>query len=172
MGYWIRMLFTKGKLQGEAFVEVLIVALFSLIPFAISHVFKLAGNSSTKLHEIGYLFSKGQLYLLVAGMFGSVFWLAFVKSECPKNNVRTGLGVVAFVLMVPVFGIIAYDPTSSSLANENLIYFSYWHYACFLLLYYLLVFYSRLEPRDPRDVLNDGKISIKERYERMTENGN
>jgi hypothetical protein len=115
------------------------------------------------------LFGRGQLYLLAYGIFGTVFWLAFVRWDQPRHGVRIFLGSVATMMVLPIIGFIGVDPTFSTVANKTTIAWGYYFYGGMLIVNYLLLFYMDKQPPTVRDILKRGSQQLAGDYHSLEE---
>jgi hypothetical protein len=139
--YWIKKYFTDRSAHLVAAYEVIATALFSLAPFFITYFVESAKREDNSFIHMSAIVGRGQLYLLSYALYGTVFWLAFMKSDRPRHGARAFLGIVSTLIMIPVIGFLGVDPTFSTVLNENIVYLSYWFYGILLVINYLLLFY-------------------------------
>lgn len=165
--YWLKKYFSQPKAHLRALVEVLIVFLFSLLPYCVTAFVRAAKTQSDAKFQLDELFSRGQIYLLAYAIFGTIFWLSFVRWDRPRHDARIFLGVIAFFLVVPIIGFIGVDPTFSTVINSKVVELGYWFYFAFLCIYYLLIFYSDISPPDPQDIFKRGTRQLDQKYDRF-----
>lgn len=170
MIYWIKKYFSNPSAHQIALYEVTVTALMSLAPFMITYFAKSAQITDGSFISLDEMVGRGQIYILVYGIFGTVFWLAFVKSDKPRHDARAFLGVVAFMLVLPILGFIAVDPTFSTILNKQIVILGYVFYIAMLFINYLLLFYLNIEPPEPNAVLARGADDMRKRYEELNEN--
>lgn len=170
MIYWIKKYFSQPETHLEALYEVLMTALFSLAPFAITYFVRAAKAAPGVEVPVEDIFGRGQLYLLAYGVFGTVFWLAFLKSDRPRHGARALVGGVATILILPVIGFLGVDPTFSTVLNGSIVKAGYWLYSGLLVFNYLLLFYMHIEPPEPGDVLGREAGEMRRRYSEMSPN--
>lgn len=167
MIYWFRKYFSEPKAHGAAIYEVAVTALFSLAPFLITYFIESAKRPDGSFIEMGKIVGRGQLYLLVYGVFGAIVWLAFMKGDRPRHDARAFLGLIATILMMPIVGYLGVDPTFSTVLNPNIVNWGYWFYGVFLVLNYLLLFYMNVNPPEPSEVLQREADDMRDRYKEL-----
>lgn len=164
MIYWVRKYFSDPAAHWRALSEVIIVFLFSMVPLSIS-AFKALSRDGRGLDTAFYdLFGHGQAYLLGYALFGTVFWLAFVKGDRPRHNARIFLGVIATFMMFPIFGFSAVDPTFSTIINPESVRYSFYFYFTLLVINYLLIFYLHVDPPEPAGIFKREADDMGRRY--------
>lgn len=114
------------------------------------------------------LFGRGQMYLMAYGLFGTIFWLAYLNPIKERHNARAFLGFIATLLIMPVVGFLGLDPTFSSVANAEVVWLGYYSYGAFAIIYYLLIFFSEIEPPSPSDVLASETDDLIASYGRLS----
>ncbi|WP_430414760.1 hypothetical protein [Parasphingorhabdus sp.] len=148
----------------RAFSEVGIVVAFSFIPFFVSYFVKSSQNNDVIISQtLLELFGRGQIYLLAYALFGTIFYLAFVRGDKERHDARVFFGAIATLMMLPIVGFIGVDPTFSSVVNERVIEWGYWFYGGFAVIYYLLLFYIEIEPPSAHDILSNETKGLIER---------
>jgi predicted permease len=167
MIYWIKKYFSAPRAHWTAFYEVAITAAFALAPFLVTYFVESAKLPDGKFFNVDNLVGRGQLYLLSYGLFGSLFWLAFMKDDKPRHGARVFLGLCATLAMLPAIGYIGVDPTFSSVANRYIVNFGYILYFILLFINYLLLFYMNISPPEPQDILDRETLNMRQRYEEM-----
>jgi hypothetical protein len=171
MIYWIKKYFSNPKAHGLALYEVIVIAFFSIAPIAVTLFIRSAQAFDATNISMSDITGRGQVYLLAYGVFGTVFWLAFLNSSKPRNGARAFLGFVATFIIIPVVGFIGADPSFSTVLNEKIVTYSYWFYGSLLIIYYLILFYSQIEPPEPDNILDRGAEDMRRRYTEMQTNG-
>lgn len=164
MMYWIRKLFSSPSIHLASAGEVAVTAVFSLIPFFITY-FVLVGTEKNADIEFSEVVARGQFFLLAYGIFGSVFWLAFLRNDVPRHDARAFIGLIAVLLVIPVVGFMGVDPTFQKVQNPSVIWWSYLLYAALLVINYLLLFFCRIEPPEPQDTLSKGAQEMRKKFE-------
>ena len=168
MIYWIKKYFSEPAVHWRSFYEVLVVTVFSLAPFVVVYFVHAARNDADAHGDtLKALFGRGQIFLLAYGVFGAIFWLAFMKSDRPRHEARVTLGLFATLLILPVVGFIGVDPTFSTIVNENVRTVGYWLYFGLLFINYLLLFYMHIDPPNAGDILNREASALRREYEEM-----
>lgn len=167
MIYWLRKYFTDPRAHWAAAYEVILTAAFSLMPFLITYFVESAKRQDGTFFQMDNLVGRGQLFLLSYGIFGTVFWLAFMKDERPRHGARAFLGAVATLSVVPMIGYLGVDPTFSTVMNRTIIIYSYWIYGMLILINYLLLFYINVTPPQTGDILDRETNDMRARYEEM-----
>jgi hypothetical protein len=162
--YWVRQFFSDWRGHLKALTEVGLTALFTLSPFIIAYFVRTTKGPTSFNATFMDLFGRGQLYLLAYGIFGTVFWLAFIRWDQPRHGVRAFLGCVATLMMLPIVGFIGVDPTFSTVANRQTVMWGYYFYAGMLLINYLLLFYMDKQPPAVRDILRRGSDQLSDEY--------
>lgn len=171
MSYWLRKLRSDPDGHKTALYEVFITAVFSLAPFIITYFVESAKHSDASFMPISALVGRGQLFLLSYGVYGTVFWLAFLKDDKPRHGARAFLGMIATILILPVIGFIGVDPSFSSVLNPNVVGWSYWMYGLLLVVNYLLLFYMNIEPPEPGEILDREARDMRDAFRGMSNNG-
>ena len=119
MIYWIKKYFSHCDIHLQAAYEVIMVSVFSLAPFAIALFVRSASLTEGDILTLEDIVGRGQIYLLAYGIFGTVFWLAFLKSDRPRHGARALLGAIATIAVLPIIGFIGVDPTFSTVLNST-----------------------------------------------------
>lgn len=163
--YWLRQFFTRRTLHLRAAGEVTVITLLSVIPFFIPVFITMAKEEEWRFTALELLFGKGQLFLLSYGLFGSIFWLCFVQSETARHNARVFVGFIATLMMMVVVGYSGFDPTFTNVINKSVIQFSYFFYPLVVFLYYLSIFYSRIDPPFAGDTLRRETTDMRLKFE-------
>lgn len=169
--YWVKKYFSDLDAHGAAIYEVLVVTLFSIAPFFVSYFVISAKRLDGSFLSFDELFGRGQLYLLGYGIFGTIFWLAFLKSDRPRHNARAFLGAIATLAIIPIIGFLGVDATFSTVLNPNIVSLGYWFYGALLLVHYLLLFYLNVEPPEPNEIISREASSMRDRYKELRKNG-
>jgi NADH:ubiquinone oxidoreductase subunit 5 (subunit L)/multisubunit Na+/H+ antiporter MnhA subunit len=167
MIYWAKKYFTDPSAHFEAAYEVFVVFAFSLAPFFVAYFINASRLSNSSTFED--LFGRGQIYLLAYALFGTIFWLAFLKSGRPRHGARVFLGFLATLLVFPLVGFLGVDPTFSTVINSSVVRFGFILYAILLTIYYLLLFYMDVQPPEPREIFIREVSEMRVRYEEMTD---
>lgn len=166
MTYWIRKFFSSPQTHGRAIGEVLITTTFALLPLLITTVVFNYG----KTEEINFTRSlsestnNGQLFLYSYALFGSIFWLSFMKWDKDMSSPRRLLGFISVIITLLLVSLLGLDPTLSSVKNPTIVTASYWTYGSFLIINYLLLFYIEIEPRGAEESLRAGTDDLKKKY--------
>jgi hypothetical protein len=170
MIYWLKKFFSNPNMHRDAIYEVIMTAAFSLAPFMIAFFVRYGRSESRTVPTLDDLLGRGQLYLLSYGIFGAIFWLAFLRPDKPRHGARALLGALATLAIMPVIGFIGVDPTFSTVLNKDVVTFSYWTYGVLLFMNYLLIFYMDIPPPEPRDVLERETNEMRKAYEEIKTN--
>lgn len=171
MIYWIKMYFTDAKGHARALYEVLVLFAFSVLPFFITAMVRSAKNPDGSFASMTDLFSRGQAYLLAYALFGSIFWLAFLKPDKPRHGARAFLGLIAVLALLPVVGFLGIDPTFSTILNKSMITASYVIYASLLFIRYLLLFYMNIAPPAAAEIFDRESSDMRNRYKEFRQHG-
>lgn len=163
--YWIRKLFSNGEIHGKALGEVFVVSVFSIVFVSLPAWRALGAN--TPVDSIRF-FSTGQLLALSYALYGTVFWLAFVRWDRPRHDVRIVLGFLGTLLMIPIIPYLSYDPNFESIVAPGAFRISVWVYFIFVLIVYLLLFYSDIEPPSPEKTLKEETSKLKSQYRKRS----
>lgn len=169
--YWVKKYFSNFSAHVQAAYEVLTTAIFSLIPFAIAYInasVKLPGGKFITFTEI---VGRGQVFLLSYALYGTIFWLAFGRSETARHGARIFLGLIATLLIFPVVGLLGVDPTFSNILNQSIVKISYYLYFILIIVNYLLLFYMKIDPPEPEELYEREAKGMREKYKEMTEHG-
>ncbi len=168
--YWLKQFFSNSHVHGRAFAEVFCVCLFSLAPLA-ANLFSRSASADVNAMSgaLDSLFGRGQMYLMAYALFGTVFWLAFLNPQKDRHNARVFLGFFATILMLPVIGFLGVDPTFSTLANPEIVKKGYYFYFAFASIYYLLIFYTEIQPPSPIDVLKRETETLIDDYGKLAQ---
>lgn len=169
MIYWIRQFFTRPQSHLSAFAEVAVTSILALAPLMITAlVFNYKNNGNFDLSSgIAQAIGGGQLYLYAYGLFGAIFWLAFIKWDKAVHGPRRVLGFVTILVALLIVGMLGLDPTISNAKNELILKGSYWTYLSFLFIYYLLLFYHEIDPPTAENSLKKGAQDLQQRYQNM-----
>lgn len=162
--YWIRQFFSDWRGHLTALTEVGLTALFTLSPFIIAYFVRATKGPTSFSATFMDLFGRGQLYLLAYGVFGTVFWLAFVRWDQPRHGVRAFLGCVATLMVLPIVGFLGVDPTFSTVANKQTVIWGYYFYGSILTINYLLLFYMDKQPPTVKEILKRGSDQLADDY--------
>jgi len=154
MIYWFRKYFSDPAGHRAALSEVVVTAIFSLLPFFISFLVESAKKTDGTYADPSQLVGRGQIYLLSYGIFGTIFWLAFVKGDRPRHGARVFFGTIGTFAVFPIVGFLGVDPTFSTILNSRIVGWSYVFYALFLWINYLLLFYMNITPPNPAEVFS------------------
>lgn len=165
--YWLKTYFSQPRVHLRSIAEVLIIFLCSLAPYYVTAFVRSATNDQSAAVDLDDLFAKGQIYLLAYALFGTLFWLAIVRWDRPRHDARILLGVVSFFLVIPIIGFLGVDPTFSSVVNPEVVRWGYWFYGAFLVIHYLLLFYSEIRPPDPQEIFDRGTKDLDRDYDRF-----
>lgn len=166
--YWLRQFFTRGGLHLRALTEVIVTTLFSLVPFVVPAFINMAKADGWDASVLEPLMGKGQLFLLSYGLFGSIFWLSVVQNETARHNARIFVGFITTILMLIVVGYSGFDPTFTNVVNQSVIRASYIFYPVVVFLYYLSIFYSRIDPPNAGDTLKRETNSMRTKFEEFS----
>lgn len=169
--YWIKKFFSNLNVHGRAFSEVFCVCLFSLGPLGVNLFVQYAKSDNvtgTFVSALDSLFGRGQMYLMAYALFGTIFWLAFLRPDRDRHNARVVLGLVATICMFPIVGFIGIDPTFSTVANPEIVTIGYYFYAGFAVIYYLLLFYMEIQPPSPADIFESETADLLNEYGKLT----
>lgn len=164
MIYWLRKLFTNPSVHLASAFEVLVTAIFSLVPPLVTLFVLLATDDSPDV-KFTDIVERGQFFLLTYGLFGTVLWLAFLRKDVPRHDARVFLGVISILVIIPIVGFMGVDPTFEKVQNPTVIKLSYYFYGSLLLINYLLLFYCHIEPPEPQDSLNKGASEMRRKLE-------
>lgn len=167
MIYWVKQYFSRLSNHLLSLYEVLTIAVFSLLPFGITFFVASASREEGQLASLSDIVGRGQLFLLAYSIFGTIFWLAFMRSDKPRHDARAFLGVIATLLIFPVVGFIGVDPTFSTILNDNIILLGYWFYGILLFIHYLILFYMNIDPPQPSDVISREASNMRSKYEEL-----
>lgn len=165
--YWIRKYFSEPAAHFQAIYEVIVTAIFSLLPFVVSIMVASARKTDGSFVDLVPMLGRGQLYLISYSVFGTVFWLAFLKSDSPRHSARAFIGLAATISIFPVVGFLGVDATFSTILNPTIINAGYYFYGFLLLANYLLLFYMNVKPPEPLEVLGREAGAMRERYEEL-----
>jgi hypothetical protein len=110
---------------------------------------------------------RGQFFLLTYAIFGTIFWLAFVRWDRPRHNARVLFGLIATIAIIPIVAYLGVDPTFQSVINPDIVRAGYWYYGGFMVIHYLLLFYSDVSPPDIQKMFKDGAQQLTEEARRL-----
>jgi len=115
MLYWIGKFFSDFRAHGRALAEVATVAIWSIVLCVGPYIRKLS-QSANPISDL--VFERGQLFLLTYGIFGSVFYLAFIKGD--SHGAKKLLGFVALLLVIPiVMSVLCYEHPPDELSGQK-----------------------------------------------------
>lgn len=174
MIYWIRQFFSRPRTHGLAISQVAVTTIFALAPLLITALvfnYKNEGNFDFEA-GVKQAVGGGQLFLYAYGLIGTIIWLAFIKWDRQMHGPRRLLGLITILASFLIVGMLGLDPTISSAKNIAIIKASYWTYAGFLFINYLLLFYLEIEPPGADESLKSGSKELIERYNRIRDSSN
>lgn len=163
--YWIKKFFSDPESHGRSFIEVSVVAAFSLLFVSLPGFRDLGANENISNIEF---FTIAQILALTYAQYGSIFWLAFIRGDKPRHSPRAALGLVATLLIIPIVPYLSFDPQFQSVTAEGAKTVSFALYSVYLIINYLLLFYLNVEPPSPEKSLSKGASSLREKYEEKT----
>ena len=166
--FWIQQFLSDPKAHREAFEEILIVSIVSLMPlFLLSVVDQLRKQGSANTNLFWDAISAGQLYLYSFAMLGMIFWLCWKDHEnlarFPPRKYLALLAIVPSVIIVAVYTV---DPSLSTPLTPPLIKTSIVVYGTYTVLYYILRVYDNLRPPSVSGQLADEANELANRYKR------
>lgn len=153
MMYWVRKFFTDPEAHFRAFAEVFTVTAFTFALYFGSFV---KNKAKTIEGFEGALLDRGEIFLLIYALYGTLFYLAFIHVGKPANGPKKIFGLAVSLAIIPIVLMSGFDPTFKSIVNKQINDAGYFAYVGFLLTYYMLLFYQELSPPDPGGVLNAG----------------
>lgn len=165
--YWIKKYFTDPREHRKALLEVFVTAIVSLIPLICAPLIESSRHIDTSLPGLGEMLGKGQLFVLTYGVFGTVFWLAFVRSFRTIHGARVALGLISLFLIAPIFLLLSEDPSLTSVVNPIYLKASYWLFILMNVIYYLLIFYTNISPPETQDIFDREASEMRTRYEEL-----
>ena len=80
---------------------------------------------------------------------------------------RRFLGVLTLFISFLIVPFMGTDPTISNIQNNAIVGASWWVYAAFLAINYLLLFYIEIDPPSPDDSFRSGSNKLKDMYREM-----
>ncbi len=149
MIYWIRQLFTNGEGHKRAFAEVSIVGFFTLIPSIVTYYSTLADKSKPaaakgqfELTENGLIpfLDGGDLYFLGYAIFGTLFWLSFIRWDNEVHAARKLFGTASLMMVLLLVGFMGIDPELNGITLAPVKGMGIYFYISMNLIYYLLLF--------------------------------
>ena len=153
MIYWIKKFFSDPEAHWRALWEVFTVTAFT---FALYIGSFLKANASAETLTRQNILDRGEIFLLIYALFGTLFYLAFIHIGKPANGPKKLFGLLVSLSIIPIVLMSGFDPSFKFIVNERINNAGYYVYALFLFSYYALLFYQELEPPDPDRVLEDG----------------
>lgn len=169
--YWVRKYFTDPNSHFWAILEVIVTTAFALLPLLTSFFVEAARRADGSIPDLADALSKGQLYLLAVGVYGTVFWLAFLRNDKPRHDARVLIGALASLATFPLIGFIGVDPSFSTVLSPVVVKASYFLYGALLISHYLLLFFVNIEPPPPKEVFSREADQIRRDYEEFKANG-
>jgi hypothetical protein len=168
--FWLRQFVSDARAHKEAFEEVLIVSLVSLIPlFLLAVIDQLHAERKEIFIVFLAAISAGQLYLYSFSMLGVIFWLCWKDYEhLVRFPPRKYLALIAFLFSVLIIAVYSFDPTLSKQLSPALIKTSILVYAAYTALYYILLVYDNLRPPSIPGGINDEADRMAEKHRRGT----
>lgn len=164
--YWIKKYFSAPLNHWRSAYEVFVTTAFSLAPFLVVYFVHAAQKDAVDSGSaLGDLFGRGQIFILSYGVFGTIFWLAFIRPDRPRHEARVTLGLFATLAILPVIGFIGVDPTFSTIINYTVMKIGYGLYVFLLITNYLLLFYMHIDPPTASDIFSRETKTMRERYE-------
>jgi hypothetical protein len=171
MKFWIRQFFSDRRAHWRAIEEVFFVCAISLLPLLILAVidqFRQETASVTGLFHSAI--GSGQLYLYSFSLFGTLFWLCQKEHEAfERFEPRRYLMFLIWVPSVLIILIYALDPTLSIPLKPRFVQASFWVYALYVALYYILLVFDNLEPPDVESYLKDRANELIGKYKQTRE---
>jgi len=170
MKFWIKQFFSDSKAHWEAFEEILIVTVVSLIPLVLLAVVdQLRAEHPDMWAVFQAAISSGQLYLYSFAMLGMIFWLCW-KEHDQFRRFPPGrfLALVAFVFSVLIIAVYSSDPALSKRLSPPLITASIVVYVVYTCLYYILRVYDNLRPPAVGPHLDAEAEALGARYREQT----
>jgi hypothetical protein len=155
MKFWWNQFFSDWQAHKDAAEEIFFVCALSLIPLFALAVIDLLRSPAPQISQLFWnAIANGQLYLYSFSLLGTLYWL------CQKEHENFGRfqprRYLMFLILVPAIVIVvvyAYDPTMSKPLDPGLVKTSFFIYALYVLLYYILLVFDHLEPPDVEDQL-------------------
>lgn len=169
MIYWIKQFFTRPETHVSALAEVVVTAVISLVPLFITAIvfnYKNIGIFDFASGTSGAV-GGGQLFLYAYALLGTIFWLAFMRSDQPMNAPRRIIGFLTFVAALFIVALLGLDPTISNAKNPFILTASYWTYGCFLIAQYLLLFFVGIDPPTAEKSIAGSTKDLIGKYQRM-----
>jgi cytochrome bd-type quinol oxidase subunit 2 len=162
--YWLGKFFSDPKAHWRAFCEVAVVTVFSLAAYVGTY---LKHNSTTDIIA-GNLMDRGQIFLLIYSLFGTLFYLAFIHVDKPSNGPKKffGFWITLIILFVVFLG--DFDASFSHVVNKDITRWGFIAYGFYLFSYYALLFYQELAPPDPTEVIDRDTKDMADRARELT----
>lgn len=160
--YWFWKFFSDPGSHWRSLSEVAIIAIFSLLFVSLPGFRDLGANENISNIEF---FTIAQILALTYAQYGSIFWLAFIRWDKPRHSPRSVLGLVATLMIIPIIPYLSFDPQFQSVTAEGAKSVSFALYAAYLVLNYLLLFYSNVTPPSAEKTLSNGASSLRAKYE-------
>jgi hypothetical protein len=170
MPFWIKQFFSESRAHREAFEEVLIVTVVSLIPlFLLAVADQLRAQHPDMWVVFQAAISSGQLYLYSFAMLGMICWLCWKDYDQLKRfPQRKYLALAAFVFAMLIISVISSDPALSKKLSPALITASVVVYIVYTCLYYILLVYDNLRPPSVEQQLASESDALEARYQQQT----
>ncbi|WP_421565248.1 hypothetical protein [Ochrobactrum sp. EDr1-4] len=167
MIYWLKVFFSQPDKHKKAFTEVLITTLFSIMPFIFLYLSNAVERQEFFSPVFYDLFGRGQLFLLAYSLFGTVFWLTIVQWDNKRHGPRITIGVIMVIIVWPLVGYMGFDPAFNNLLNPNFITLSYVYYSFVIFIYYLSLFFSKIDAPEPGSSIKRDKNTMRSNYEEL-----
>lgn len=124
------------------------VAIWSIVLCVGPYIRKISQTNDTIADSV---FKKGQIFLLSYGIFGAVFYLAFIKGD--SHSAKKALGFLSILIVIPIVMFAGFNPSFTTVINAEIIAMGYKMFGAILIIYYLLLLFSDIRPPGPEETL-------------------
>ncbi|MBB4370181.1 hypothetical protein GGD63_002974 [Bradyrhizobium sp. cir1] len=141
----------------ESFAEVCIVIIVGVAPFVLAVIRHNATSGKDADFDINTVFassfSGGQLYLYAFSLLGTLLWLSIFKWTVPQRAYKWILGLIVTLAGFLIAALGGIDPTFSTINNTAIVRLSYYCYALFVVIYFMLLIGEKEKPPSARSTL-------------------
>lgn len=164
--YWIKKFFTDREAHFRAFSEVFTVAAFTFALYVGSFLKASASSTSGTAEQ---LLKRGEVFLLIYALFGTLFYLSFIHVGKPTNGPKKFIGLLISLIIIPIVLMSGFDPTFHFIVNEDVNRGGYLVFLLFLFSYHALLFFQEIEPPSPEAVLNAEAKSMADKVRELVQ---
>lgn len=167
--FWIKQFFSDARAHKDAFEEVFVVTIVSLVPLLLLAVVdQLRVEHSNAYAVLWGAISSGQLYLYSFALLGMLCWLCWKDHEnLERFPLRKYLALIAFVCSALIVSVYSFDPALSKTLSPPLVRASVVVYVIYTVLYYILLVYENLRPPSVETQLDTEADEMASKYQKQ-----